>query len=292
MTRVFHCRPERRDAPPAQRLRGDDQDEHRPAQPGQERPVQHQHLGHRSRPAGRCAAAPSTGSARARLDAALSQRQRRLRSRRRARRAARAPTSRHQHRRTRPCCSRRSPPQQDQLGAEARAHREQHPRCAGRRAAASASVSARTCSTEDDDRLPTCGQRAPGASQRAGAAGRGPAPSPPGPSGRRGAPPRCRCRRSELVVAEEAGDVVRRGAPDQLRHAGGRARSGSRCRRRPSPSRARCPGTAGCGWPRPAGRAGPAARRAGPPPSPRPRRRRRTGRWRPGWPSTRRRAAG
>ena len=76
---------------------------------------------------------------------------------------------------------------------------------------------------------------------------------PRGPSGRRGGRPttRCRCGR-QAVVGEEPVDVLADVGARPGRGPRRRARCGSRWRRCPSPSPARCRGTAGSGWPAPA----------------------------------------
>ena len=242
-----------------------DQRQHRPARARQERPVGDAHLDEAADQQAGVQQRPSAGS-----DPRRSRRRRCASAQRRCRCAtrparppARAPTATIRTA-TRPALVIGSPPQQHQLGAEARAHGHQHAGATRRPAAGRVrESSASTCSTEADDRLPTCGQRRPGRLQRlvrqveAAAAIASSTFGPPGC-----ATQRVDVGRLEVVVGEEAATSSPRLRLDDVGDARRRARSGSRCRRCPSPSPARCRGRAGCGWRRPAAPAQARARSA------------------------------
>ena len=133
------ARPERGDAPPAQGLGAEREHEHRPAQPGQERAVGDQHLddaadqqpgvqGHHRREV----AAPGLHPAPGERPGGVAGRDRQLgqplerRPAGSARCRARS-RSRLRPRFAAPLARRRSPTQQHEFGAEARAHRHQQP---------------------------------------------------------------------------------------------------------------------------------------------------------------------
>ncbi len=246
--------------------------EHRPAQRGQERPVaprppppaqptsrpgvqrDHQRVvaARRSRPPPR-ARAPAQRSRRATTSSA----------------SRSTPTSDDQDvNRTSRGRHHGSPVQQHQLGAEARAPSRSAARGCPAAGGRSASVSAQDVQHRRRRQVADLGQRAPGQRQRVARAGRAPrcdGLDHLGPA--RVAHPAADVRRGQPVVGEERRPRRRRGTRrDHVGTRSRRARSGTRCRRRPSPSPARCPGRAGCGWRRTGGPGGsPVARRRRPP---------------------------
>ena len=184
-----------------------------------------------------------------------------------------------------------SPLQQDELGAEPGTHREHHGRLARCRRAWSSSVSASTCSTEADDRLPIAASE-----RRVGARASASEPERRGDGvdhlGAAGMATQCRTSADvEVVGVEERLHVVAEVRRDHVGDPGGEHDAQAAAADVPAHDPRRCRGrSATCCRSREARRPSAAARRSADQDD-RARRRRRTARWPPGAPVTCRRAA-
>ena len=212
------------------------------------------HLDRRSRPAARCAARPSPGSGPGPVSTPpRASAQRRVAACDTTSSASRSSRPAHQHdvqSQVTACSPAASPLQQHQLGAEARDPWPAAP--PGRRTPAAARPMRVGEHVQHRGRRQVADARPASrqvTSQRLVRQAERHAAPPRAPWDRRGGRPRCACRRSSRSwSARKSSTSSPRCSLDDVGDARRRARSGSRCRRCPSPSPARCPGRSGCGW--------------------------------------------